>query len=387
MRKLKMAAGFLLTAALLLTVSCGAAPATEGGDMAAPVPSPPSEISVGAGRPTVPTTPPAPVVIQEGGYEPSVVVTKGSDADQSWGTERMIVRTGNMWLVVDDIPVVLDRIATLAEEFDGYVVSSRRWEEEERLAGTISIRVAAEYFDDVTRVLRGLAVEVTSEDTYSRDVTEEYIDLSAKLGNLEATEEQYLKLMEKAETVEDILNVQRELSKTRGEIEQTKGRMQYLEQTSATSLIEIYLEQARLNVEFTADKRRVNEGQKIQFSIRQIAGGFTPYSYEWDFGDEGTSTDMTPTNTYKTTGSYTVSLKVTDDRGNTDTETRDGYIIINPGWRAGIVASSAWNGLVTFGHVLTNILIWLGVFSPVWIIIGGIVYWWHRRRKAAPKVQ
>ena len=52
--------------------------------------------------------------------------------------------------------------------------------------------------------------------------------------------------MEKAEKVEDILGIQRELSKTRGEIEQTKGRMQYLERTSATSLIRVQLNQAEL---------------------------------------------------------------------------------------------------------------------------------------------
>jgi plastocyanin len=203
------------------------------------------------------------------------------------------------------------------------------------------------------------------------------------LHNLEATEEQLLRLMEKAETVEEMLDVQRELSRTRGEIEQTKGRMQYLERTSATSLIEVHLEQARLDVNFAADKRTVKEGQKVQFTIRQIAGGFAPYSYEWDFGDGNTSTDKAPTHAYKTAGSYTVSLKVTDDRGNTDTETRHDYITVLPGWSAGIIASGAWNGLVTFGHVLVNIFIWVGIFSPVWIVIGVIVYfaWWRRRRR------
>ena len=233
--------------------------------------------------------------------------------------------------------------------------------------------------------LRALAVDVTNEDTSSKDVTEEYVDLSAKLHNLEATEEQLLRLMEKAEKVEDILNVQRELSKIRGEIEQTKGRMQYLERTSATSLIEVHLEQARLEAKFTADKQRVKEGQDVRFTS-QIAGGFEPYSYEWDFGDKNTSTSEAPTHAYKATGNYTVSLKVTDDRGNTDTETRNEYITVTPGWSAGSIASGARNGLVAFGHALANIFIWLGIFSPVWIVIGGIIWgiiYWRRRKKKA----
>jgi len=78
-----------------------------------------------------------------------------------------------------------------------------------------------------------------------------FVDLTAKLKNLEATEQQLLKIMEKAEKVEDILAIQRELTNTRQQIEQTKGRMQYLEQTSATSLIEVSLEQSKLDAKFT----------------------------------------------------------------------------------------------------------------------------------------
>ena len=252
--------------------------------------------------------------------------------------------------------------------------------EGERLVGNITVRVLAEYFDNAMSELRDMAVDVTSESSTSKDVTEEYVDLTAKLDNLEATEKQLLVIMEKAETVEDILDVQRELTNVRGEIEQTKARMQYLEQTSATSLIEIYLVQSKLSVDFYANRNVVKVKEEIQF-VADIAGGFSPYSYEWDFGDGTTSTEETPTHTYKTDGKYTISLTVTDDRGNTDTLTRTDYITVLPGWSAGNIASAAWNGLAGFGRALANIFIWLGIFSPVWIIIGVIIWWLLRRRK------
>ena len=375
MKRLMVIIGLLLLVTLLVPVSCASAPAES------------EELAVER----VSTAPviikePAPVIMEEEVVMPAAeegALVTTSQVGQPWA-ERMIVRTGDMSLVVEDIPIAIDQIAKLAEDLGGYVVSSRMWEMRERLVGTIAIRVPAEDFADVMETLRELAVDVTSESTSSRDVTEEYVDLTAKLRNLEATEEQLLRLMEKAETVKDILDVQRELSRTRGDIEQTKGRMQYLERTSATSLIDVHLEQAKLDVNFTADKTRVAAGEEVQF-ISQIAGGFAPYSYEWDFGDGNTSTGEFPTHTYRTVGSYTVSLKVTDDRGNTDTETRSEYIVILTGWSAGSIASSAWNGLVTFGQVLADIFIWIGIFSPVWIVIGGIVYWWRwrRRRKKA----
>jgi PKD repeat protein len=225
-----------------------------------------------------------------------------------------------------------------------------------------------------------LAVEVTSQTTSSQDVTEEYVDLTSKLKNLEATEQQLLRIMDKAEKVEDILAVERELSNTRSQIEQTKGRMQYLEKTASMSLIQVNLEQSKLDAKLTADRRFIKSGESIQFAA-QVAGGFTPYSYQWDFGDGKTSNDAAPAHTYRAAGDYTVSLTVTDDRGNTATaETRD-YVTVQSGWRAGNVAGSAWNGLAAFGRTMLSIAIWLGIFSPVWLIAGGIVFWQLRRRR------
>jgi hypothetical protein len=155
--------------------------------------------------------------------------------------ERMIVRTGEMSLVVEDVIDSRDEIAQLAVRYGGYVVSSRISGEEQDMRGTITIRVPDDKFESALAELRDLAVRVTSESTSSKDVTEEYIDLQSRLKNAEATENQYLALLEKAEDVEDILRIYERLSQVRREIEQIKGRMQYLERTSSMSLITVSL--------------------------------------------------------------------------------------------------------------------------------------------------
>ena len=157
--------------------------------------------------------------------------------------DRKIVKEGSITLEVEDIAETMDEVAEIADELNGYVVSSYRHEYERGVSGHISIRVPVEQFEEALVRLRQLAVAVPYETSTARDVTEEYVDLEAQLRNLQATEAQYLILLEKAETVEDILKVQKELSTVRGDIEQIEGRMKYLEHTSETSLIEVTLQE------------------------------------------------------------------------------------------------------------------------------------------------
>jgi len=159
--------------------------------------------------------------------------------------DRKIVKTGSMTLEVGNITEAMNEVAEMADELNGYVVSSYKYEYERKVLGRITIRVPSEKFEESFARLRQLAITVPYETTTAKDVTEDYVDLEAQLSNLQATEAQYLVLMEEAENVEEMLMVQRELSKVRGEIEQIEGRMQYLEQTSETSLIELDLQETK----------------------------------------------------------------------------------------------------------------------------------------------
>lgn len=337
-----------------------------------------------AGRvviPTVATTTTPPAVINSYGS-----TTDLNGQTSSLDIQRMIVRTSDITLMVSDIPTAMDKISQLAANIQGFVVSSNQWKDNGALLGTITIRVPADQFDSVMSTLRGMADEVTSENTSAQDVTQQYTDLNAQLTNLQATEAQLLDIMKKAVTVDDILAVQSQLTNTEGQIESIKGQIQYLQQTSATSLISVSLTQSKLTVQLTASNgRNVRSGDNVYFTAT-VTGGFTPYNYKWDFGDKSTSTDESPVHVYNSSGKFTVSLTVTDDKGNAATDTRTDYITVQSGWNVGNIANSAWLGLKSFFHVLVNILVWLGIFSPVWIIGGGIVIWIWRRRKMKAKV-
>jgi PKD repeat protein len=386
MKRISIAIALLMLVMALVACAAPSAPVPAPAPAPTPAPAPAPSIVIPEAPPgiIIETPPAAP---SEGAAPvpapiPAPAPTPTNGGDQTIDADRMIIRTANMQLVVDDVRDTIDKITQLAQDREGYVVNSSSWKEGERVVGQITIRVPSADFNYAMGVLRSLAVEVNSETTSAQDVTEEYVDLEATLRNLEATETQLLKLMEKAVAVEDILDVQRELSRVQQDIERTKGRMQYLERTSSMSLIQVTLEQSKLEVWLSANKVTAKEGEEIRFGS-DVGGGIRPYSYEWDFGDGETSTDNSPRHKYKSKGTYTVTLTVTDDRGNQDIEKRSDYITVLPGWSAGNIVDSAWNGLVTFGRVLANIFIWLGIFSPVWIVAGVILYfaWWRRRKK------
>ncbi len=227
MKKLTLIIAAVLVLSLLVPVACAQAPETK------TVPSMPVP------RPA-PAPMPAPAKMPSG--MPEREVTYQGAGSPPADEERMIVRNGEMSLVVEDVVEARDAIARLADRLDGYVVSSRISGEEQDMRGRISIRVPDESFEQALSELRNLAVRVKSESTSSQDVTEEYVDLKSRLKNAEATESQYLAVLEKAGEVEDILRVYERLSQVRREIEQLKGRMQYLERTSSMSLISAHLE-------------------------------------------------------------------------------------------------------------------------------------------------
>jgi PKD repeat protein len=368
----KLIFGFLVIMIVFVAVGCGGGEATtenmgrDGDD---------SNIVVTTTQTTVPEFYGVPV-------PQTVSSDKSGGYTETTASDRMVIRNAYLTIIVDNITSVMAQITTLATNYGGYVVNSNIGENQNQIYASISFRVLAEQFDATIAALHSMAVDVKSETTTGQDVTEEYTDLNAKLRNLEASEAQLLELMQKAGTVEEILEVQRELVSTREQIEIIKGRMQYLEQSANLALFTVTLEQSKLIVQFTAEPRIIKAGASVQF-YPSVTGGFYPYTYEWTFGDGETSTEAEPIHVYKSEGTFTVSLKITDDRGTTAEYERENYISVAAGWSAGGIVDSAWNGLVSFGHGLAAFFIGLGIFSPVWIAILVILYfaWWRRRKK------
>ena len=104
----------------------------------------------------------------------------------------------------------------------------------------MSFRVPSNDLEATLSRVRDLSERVEREHRSSQDVTTEFVDVEARLGNLRAAEEQLLALYERSGKVSDVLEVQRELTNVRGQIESLQGRLNYLSQTTATSLVSVW---------------------------------------------------------------------------------------------------------------------------------------------------
>lgn len=181
----------------------------------------------------------APIADEKDAYSWSGV--DASAAANVTTTERMVVRTASLDLVVPDTEKALDDVQAMARELGGYVVSVEAYQYQEGRQATVTLRIPAENLDTALDRLRAMATTVRRESVSGQDVTDQYVDLESRLRHLEAKEKQLLEFLDRAEDTEAVLAVYEHLSATQAEIEQVKGRMQYLENQAALATVTVSL--------------------------------------------------------------------------------------------------------------------------------------------------
>lgn len=153
--------------------------------------------------------------------------------------QRLIIKDGQMALMVTDTDAAAQEAINLTTELGGYVINQRIWDGERgyRFA-TIKVAVPVAEFGNAMFAFRTLGT-VTDESATGEDVTDEYVDLNSHLGNLYATQEQLRIFLEQAKNITETLTVYEELVKVEEEINAIQGRINYLADRSAFSTINL----------------------------------------------------------------------------------------------------------------------------------------------------
>ena len=197
-------------------------------------------------------------------------------------TSRKLIRQAELELAVASPGSTQTEIERLAERRGGYVISATHDIENgsalrERV--TVTVRVPEAQLSAAISEVKRLGHGTGSERITSSDVTDEYLDLGARLASQRQLELQYLEILKRAVTVKDALEVQKELAEVRTEIERLQGRQQFLAQESDFSTLSVHLltDVAKVtvrNADFRASLQRAR-ADALGFSADLINGGIS----------------------------------------------------------------------------------------------------------------
>lgn len=127
--------------------------------------------------------------------------------------------------------------STIAEQFGGFVTSSSTFETKGRIAsGFLTMRVPSDKFQSALAELRKLG-QVKGEEQSGQDVTTEFVDLESRLKHLKSQEAFFLRLMDQAKTISDMIQIQQQLSSVQLQIEEVQGRLNLLKDQTSFSTI------------------------------------------------------------------------------------------------------------------------------------------------------
>ncbi|HEY0092484.1 MAG TPA: DUF4349 domain-containing protein [Flavobacterium sp.] len=218
---------------------------------------------------------------------------EGSSDEESSGGEpapasippikQKIIKEGNLRFETDDLPTTHSRVLRVVRKFGGLIQNDVEGKDYQSLFRKITVRIPNQNFDAfVSEVGKGIAYFDRKEVT-ARDVTEEFIDLDARLKAKKMLEERYLELLKKASKVSEMLEIEKQLAAVREEIEAKEGQLRYMESkiSMSTVVIEFYTKTA-LEGGVT-----VSYGSKMWNAIKSgfngISAFFIGILYIWPF--------------------------------------------------------------------------------------------------------
>lgn len=204
----------------------------------------------------------------------------------------MMVYTAEVSLLVKDFTAAQQQITALAEKKDGYVVEARSYTQGtglDLLQGNFRVRIPSAQFNAFLADIEKLAIKVTDRTIQGRDVTEEYVDLEARLSSKQVMEAQLLGFMKKAQRTEDVLKIAHDLNQVQTEIEQLKGKIKYLKNQSDFSTVTLRVTESKAVVPSLSgdsvsvwDKTKQRFMQSIAFMLNTASAlfvfvvGFSP---------------------------------------------------------------------------------------------------------------
>ena len=162
-------------------------------------------------------------------------------------TVSKVVKTGEMDLAVDKgkVPAAMNQLMALATLERGYIANSHS-EQGPSPSGSVTLRVPVQSFEATladVRQLRNVNEKVLSQQTAGEDVTNQYVDLQARLHSLVATRSTFERILARATTIGDTLAVQSRITDVQTQIERLQGQLRVLNDQTTFGTLTVTLDE------------------------------------------------------------------------------------------------------------------------------------------------
>jgi hypothetical protein len=153
--------------------------------------------------------------------------------------QRKLIKTAFLTYEVEDLNLTTQKVHNSLDKYNGYLSSENEFSTYDKINVTMSLRVPTEDFESfMDEVTNGIGT-FDNKDISTVDVTEEFIDVKARIKTKKEVEVQYVKLLDKANSIGEIMEIERHLGEIRQEIEAAEGRLKYLQNSTSYSTISL----------------------------------------------------------------------------------------------------------------------------------------------------
>ncbi|MBI2414544.1 DUF4349 domain-containing protein [candidate division WWE3 bacterium] len=184
-------------------------------------------------------------------------------------TDRMVVTNSYLSLLVKNVRESIEIASKQATKVGGYVVNSSISSPEGLSSGNITIRVPANNLETMLGFLRNSAVKVVTENINGDDITDQFVDTEERLKTLQTTKIKYEEILKNTNDVEQILIVTDRIIGIEQQIDDIKGQIEYMTQSSRSTLITVYMSTDELELPF-APESRWNAKLVFKYAVRSL---------------------------------------------------------------------------------------------------------------------
>ncbi len=194
---------------------------------------------------------------------------------------QKIIKTAEIAFQVESYKESRKKILELVKKNNALVSVEKETNDGYRISNDMVIRVLSESFDNLVDEITSCSIYLESKNINAEDVTEEYVDISARLKTKKETENQYLEILKKARSIDEILAVQSKLQEIREEIESSQGRLKYLDNRAQYSTINLKFYEKLPNTVQPDDSFGYRVKKAIGTGWQGLVGFFIGLIYIW----------------------------------------------------------------------------------------------------------